>query len=118
MFNNAEIKGNEMEPGTYQVNIFNAEVKSFNDKDYLSVQFKCEAGSHFENFYMTEKALWRLKELSILCGIGKNDSWEPADLIGKPLTIELVIEIYDNKERLKVKKMAVPRIDNTENDPF
>jgi hypothetical protein len=82
--------GDYLPEGSHLVQITSQEAgENTNRKPYIRFTFERDGQKHIEDFYTTEKAMWRLKWLSVRAGIGENESWEPVELIGKRVVIEL-----------------------------
>lgn len=115
MFNNEEIKdaGGWLEAGVHQVHVFSFKTEEFLNRnsemrEKAIIQFKGKDDlSHFEDFLTMESCQWRLKQLSVACGIGKNDKWDFPDLLGKPLAIHLKDASYTDKTGMKKTKTEI-----------
>lgn len=90
---------NWLPAGDHEVFVYDFKFDTKNGKDLIVVHFKSDNEmDHMENFYMSQAAMWRLKNLSMACGIGESGKWEMSDLNGKRLIIHLKSESYTNKE--------------------
>jgi len=107
-WNNKEIKGGDfvaMEPGIHSVSVWSHKFDEVNQKDIVRIQFRRLDGViHSETFWLGENSLWRLKQLSIACGIGINEVWEIEDILGKEIIIHVTKEEYQGKENTKINK--------------
>jgi len=109
IFNNSEIEMkdglNWLSAGTHEVFIFDFKFDtSKSGKDFVKIHFKNEnEQDHMEDFYLTPRALWRLKALSLACGINENADWQMPDLTSKKLIIHLKEEVYEKKDGSKGK---------------
>ncbi len=107
MFDNKEIEskgGNYLNVGSHKVYVFDIETeKTFVNKDgetreKVTVMFKNEQGEiHYEDFLIMDSTMWRLKLLSIACGIGEEAQWDWGDLQAKQLVIHLKSTSYTDK---------------------
>ena len=117
-FNNAEIEGGDFRnlgPGTYNVRVWD---HKFRD-DSVSVMFKATNGAtHWEIFSLSDAAMWRLKALSLACGIGPKDQWEMDDIRSRDLCIKIVTEEYQGKERNRIKWFGPATEQNEFIDPM
>lgn len=97
--------------GQHKAKVVEAEEKvSQNGNDMISVSFEVLAGESkgakvYDNFPLTEKALWKLKTFLITLGM-KADGKVLLDLSklpGKTLIIDVTEEEYDGKTRAKIQ---------------
>jgi len=102
-FNNETIQdngGTYLEPGEYDVFVFEYQFdQTKKGTQLLKYKFKTDDGGlHIEDFYLSEKAQWKLKRLSVACGFRENEIWEENQLIGKKIHIKVVKESYEKSD--------------------
>ena len=76
----------------------------------LNVKFAVVTGEFegrkvFNNYTLTEKSLWVLKQMLAAIGIkaaGKMDL-DPTEMLGKTLTVDLITDEYNGSPRNKIK---------------
>jgi len=100
--------GSFLDVGFHNVYVFTMqEIQEQGKTPYIEMVFRNEqAQTHTARFYWTEKAMWRIKGLAIVCGIDPNDTrFTMRNLLDKWLTIELHKEEYDGKSLTKLKNV-------------
>ena len=101
-FNNGTIKdtGGYLEPGEYDVFVFAFQYdQTQNGARFLRYKFKTNQGvTHTEEFYLTDKAMWKLRRLSMACGFIEKAMLEEKDLIGRKIHIKIVTRTYDKSD--------------------
>ena len=116
----SNIEGGEFEPipaGDYLVEIEKCEAKtSSSGNDMLTMTFNVVEGDYagrkiFDNYVLTEKALWKLKSLFVALGEDVDGilEFDPSDLIGQTFLATVSIEEspgYDPANRIKKHKKA------------
>ena len=117
MFDNSQIEnkgGNYLGAGSHKVYVFDIESeetflnRNQKKRKKVRIMFKDENGFiHFEDFLIMDSTLWRLKLLSIACGIGENEQWDWKDLQSKQLIIHLREISYTDKDGEKRMKCEI-----------
>lgn len=117
MFDNSKIEskgGNYLGAGIHTVYVFDIESEEIftnrngEERKKITVMFKDESGSiHFEDFLIMDSTMWRLKLLSVACGIGEDETWDWKDLQGKQLKIHLKESSYTDKGGEKRMKCEI-----------
>lgn len=116
----SNIEGGEFEPipaGDYLVEIEKCEEKmSSSGNNMLAMTFNVVEGDYagrkiFDNYVLTEKALWKLKSLFVALGEDVDGilEFDPSDLIGQTFLATVSIEEspgYDPANRIKKHKKA------------
>jgi hypothetical protein len=112
--------GKYLEPGDHVVRIFDLAYRDAGDKPVVDVTFKGQAGEIKDTFWLTERALWRLKNLAAAAGIDSPDwsRFDTEELRGKAVTVKVVKETSakDGKMYSKVKDFWAGKIDDA--DPW
>ena len=112
-FDNSTIEGGDFKslgPGIYGVKVWEHRFETVNDKDVIKVMFKTELGeTHWETFWLGETAQFRLKALSIACGIAADAIWDISELLGKDLTIAIRKETWQGKDRNSINRFEPAR---------
>jgi len=99
--------------GDYLVKVTKAELGKSSEKEtpaaIMSFQFtqdKALKGKNIrEYFYLTDKAMWKVRNLLEACGVkvpDKSFNFDFAKLVGKSLAITIEDEEYDNKTRSRI----------------
>jgi len=122
MFDNSKIEskgGNYMGPGSHKVYVFDIESEeTFNNRNgeerkKVTVMFKNEEGEiHYEDFLIMDSTLWRLKLLSMACGIGEDGQWDWKDLQGKQIVIHLKTSSYTDKYGEVIDKTEIYKFES------
>ena len=107
----SEIKGGGgeyLDVGIHSVFLYSYEMKETkNGKAYANVLFKDNEGNaHFEKFFVSERAMWRVRDLALSCGTDKNYDIDIVPdvsvnltfLEGKALRIEIKKESYTDSK--------------------
>jgi len=97
----------QITPGEYEVTVCNYEAKVVGDKNVISVDYEIradvdQAGKgqkiRFDQFYCTEKALWKIENASIAAGFSEEEAefdkyteWAKS-LLHKQLRVEVELE--------------------------
>lgn len=88
-----------MPPDVYEVEINNVELKkSQNGNDYLAMTYKVINNEEWagrklwDNVSLVKEALFRLKQLSLACGVEITDEFSTEDFLGETLEVSVDIE--------------------------
>lgn len=106
----SNVQGNVvLEEGMYNVTIEKVEEKtSSTGKPMLLVRFKEEEEGAviFENYVLTEEALWKLKELLSAAGIECSGTvdFDTEELVGLMFKAKIVKEQYNGSDMNRIKK--------------
>jgi len=123
-FTGVELKG-DYEPvpaGVYDAVIDASRIELRNSQagnDVVSVPFVIQAPAEYagrvvyDNYVLTDKALWKLGQLLAVVGIVSEDNLGritlDTDLLhNKPVRIQVGIDTYNDKPRNKVQRVAAP----------
>lgn len=97
-----------------------AELDSYNGKDQLKASFRIVDGDHegrlvFDDLYLTQKALFRVKQLLASNGALAKDfkgSLDPEELPGMVVGREVVVRVYhdtyNDKTRARINRYIAP----------
>lgn len=99
-----------LEEGMYNVTIEKVEEKTASTgKPMLLVRFKEEEQGAvlFENYVLTEEALWKLKELLSAAGIECNGAvdFDTDELVGLMFKAKIIKEQYNGSDVNRIKKV-------------
>ena len=105
-FDNSEIKdtGGLLDPGAHVVHVTDIRTEEFSNRNgerrnKAVVIFKNSEGkSHWEDFLLLDTCLWKLKQLSVACGISKDAKWSFEDIMGKQCRIHIKKRTYKRKD--------------------
>jgi hypothetical protein len=90
---------NWLSEGVYELTVTNASYKEINGKQAVIIMMANDLGQvQREPFFLTEKALWRLKKFARACGY-EGTNWEEFDtegLLGCSVMVQLVREPNPN----------------------
>ena len=108
-----------LKPGTYEVTVVNFEPRSAGDKNIISVDYeiRLDVDQEFkgrkirkDDFFCTEKALWKIENASIAAGFTEEEStfekyteWAQK-FVGKQLQVEVFIEERNGFKNERVKR--------------
>lgn len=111
----SQVQGGDFEPipeGDYLVEIEKVEHKhSQSGNEMLQMTFNVVEGEYagrkvFDNYVLTQAALWKLKSLFV--ALGKDVSgiaeFEPDELIGNKFIATVSVEEYNGNENNRIKK--------------
>lgn len=99
--------------GIYQAKITEVSFDVIKESEVVKVKFADMdgAGSIQDTFWLSDKALWRLKRLAMSCGIANFGEFDPEELEGKLLTITVAETEYKGKTIMKVKDFSPVKVD-------
>lgn len=117
----------QITPGEYEVNVANFEPKKVGDKNVISVDYEIRGDVdqnfkgqkiRFDDFFCTEKALWKIENASIAAGFTEEEAefekysdWAKTYL-NKKLRIEVKLEKSNNgKEYPRVQRYLPTEVD-------
>ena len=63
----------------------------------------------FETVTITEEALFRLKQLTLACGIELDDEFEPQEFVGETFSAVVNVETYTDKNGETQEKNAITK---------
>lgn len=126
-FDGVESGGKSIPDGKYLAEVASAEEKEgeSSGQPYLEWKFKIAEGKHkggivFDNTSLQPQALFRLRGLLECIGFDfpedEEFEFDPTDVVGEQLTIEVVNEEYDGRDRPKVASYGAPGEEEEEDD--
>jgi hypothetical protein len=108
IINLGQIPDNDyLQAGIHRVFIYNIKHENPGNggKPYLEVTFKDSSKRvSSQRLYISEPAMWRIKQLAVATGFDPNQQIDTANLIGKPVLLHLEKSTYQGKDLTKATK--------------